>query len=332
MVFRSVMIGLTFTFLIFLEVLLRHEGKRHWERFDTFDNVPIMTKEDNELGWVNMPGAYRYSTSRDGSNVITITINEDLTRGAPTSGTGKREVWFFGGSFTHGWAVTDGEVFCDQVDDALSDHGYAIRNFGVPGYGTLQSFLLFERIMRICSNPPELVVYGFIDYHSDRNVATSAWLSLLARSASDQAWIKTPYARTDKEEGLAVFPPKGYVNWPLSKHSVLVHYVQERIGFARDKGLMAESRNVTIRLIQEWQERVEALDSRFMVMILYTFRPKDYYIDRFKKENILFMDCSNTTYPTPETTVPGDAHPNRLVHQEWAQCFLRKAPLDKKGM
>jgi hypothetical protein len=54
-------------------------------------------------------------------------------------GARRPELWIMGGSFTHGWAVNDWETFPWLLQEGLPE--YRVVNFGVGGYGTLQSLV-----------------------------------------------------------------------------------------------------------------------------------------------------------------------------------------------
>mgnify|MGYP006452056793 CR=1 FL=1 len=51
-----------------------------------------------------------------------------------------------GGSVTLGWGINDEQTFTSQIQDKIDD--YEVKNFSSGGYGTYQSFLRLENILK----------------------------------------------------------------------------------------------------------------------------------------------------------------------------------------
>lgn len=100
-----------------------------------------------ELGWTVAPGgaAGLYHASARG-----------VREPEPTSTEGTRRILAFGDSFTHGDEVTDSESWPAQLG---AIPGFAVWNYGVPGYGPDQAWLRWKGEQ---TPPADLVILGVV--------------------------------------------------------------------------------------------------------------------------------------------------------------------------
>jgi hypothetical protein len=199
--------------------------------------------------------------------------------------------------------------------------GWTVRNFGVPGYSTLQAQLLYERLVEEMPQKPHLVVYGYAGFHEYRNTAAPVWLVNLMRIAGENEWIELPYARWDAATGLRTFPPTSYPKWPLSDYSALLRLLNYRVTSLGNVAPPDEQREVMLALLDRWQRRVEGEGGEFLTMTLAA-RPRiaDTLPAALESRRVPNLSCLNTGFPSPKTLLP-DGHPNELVNRSWADCF-----------
>jgi len=304
-----------------VEMYAKYARWQVWSRIKTFDHCPVMTVPDQKLGWMNKPGKYTYSVTNDDQNIIHVTINPDHSRGKPLKNQSKPEIWFFGGSFTFGWGVTDDDAYPAKI--IRRQPLLKIRNFGTPGYGTLQSLYLFRKLLNTAKTIPNLVVYGLVYTHMSRNLATNWWLKSCRRAEGNQAWASVPYVRINESNQLIFFSPEKYKRWPFSDYFASINFIQDRLGMIIDKRLMNQMIPVTVELIRQWKEEAEKIKAQFVVFYLSGgINDPKLFSEPLKKLQINFWDAGAIPYPAPETTVPGDGHPNHKIHQYWADYFL----------
>lgn len=304
--------------LIAIEICLRISGLRPWEWQSKSNNMPLMSTYDPEIGWINRPGIYNYSHF---DKHISVKISEDGSRGSSLSKNERHNVWFFGCSFTFGWGVADGFDYPTRV--AMATPSIAVKNFAVPGYATLQSNLLYKRVTKKTDKHPDLVVYGFGDFHGHRNVAARSWLKKLRAAEKTHEWISTPYARLDDKGNLFTSPPVSFHRWPYSEHSSLIQQLQEGIAYFSDHEHKKEQAIVTLRLIENWNREVKNDGKIFTVFLLQLGeKDKKFYIDGFNSSNIEYISCNEISFPSAEFYINSrDGHPNEAANQLWAQCF-----------
>lgn len=302
--------------LLGAEAALRVAGYRPWQRLAEFDRVPVMTQADPVLGWANKPGHYAYDVSPDaGDNHISVSIQPDGRRGAAASPAD--DVWVFGCSFTFGWAVTDGQEYPMQLDARLG--GNRVSNFGVAGYGALQSMELFKRKLRENGGKgPPLVVYGLISFHDERNAGTTDWLRMIRAAGRGHAWVATPFVSLDGEN-LVRHRPDTYQVVPGSQSSSLIALAQEAFNRARSYGRENAKRAVSIALLKEWNRVATEAGSKFLVLALYLPHDRLFYLQELSKAGIAVVDGSRNDIPAPGTMVRGDEnHPVPTLHAYWA--------------
>ena len=79
---------------------------------------------------------------------------------------GDEVVWCLGDSCVWGWGVADGQTFVDVLNRKRDDKR-VFRNLGVTGYGTLQEYLLLEKLLA-SESPPSQVLVTFCGNDLDR--------------------------------------------------------------------------------------------------------------------------------------------------------------------
>lgn len=316
--------------LAIIEICIRLSGKTTWSEEKVYHHCPIMTMPDEEIGWINKPGVYKYSTTNDGRNVITVTIDQDSARGVTKEESSKPEIWFFGGSFTFAWSITDGGDYPSQIGQQLPQ--FRIRNFGAPGYGTLQSYMLFRRLLQTSGIKPVLVVYGFVFTHGSRNVANHWWLYNIRRAEGEQAWAETPYARLDESGSYKIYPPKKYSKWPLSQYFATINLIQDCYNKVDDDNINKQISAVTAKTLNDWNHEARTVKAKFLVYNIW-IPPKSGWRGVLRKNKILSIDPVKMFHLSPRTTISGDPnHPNIFVHRYWADYFIKtvKFELEKK--
>eukprot|EP00752_Nemacystus_decipiens_P000795 g795.t1 len=131
-----------------------------------------------------------------------------------------------GGSYMQGYGIPDEHVVGAVLAERFPE--LAVRNFGTGGYGTVQSGLRIQRELdRTPGAPPAAIVYGFIDHHLERNVATSTWIRSLV--TQDGSVMVPPYLVADGEGGVGVEEARTLGLWPFETWSAAVSTLKEQM-------------------------------------------------------------------------------------------------------
>ena len=178
-----------------------------------------------DRGYTQLPGQFKI-TLTDG---YTFTVTHD-TNGlrithppsAPVTPP-KQGIWILGCSLTHGWSLNDAETYPWLVQQALP--GREVVNAGMMGYGTLQSRLLFQDLLK-SRPPPAVVVLAYGTFHDFRNT----FIRLRRKAVAPYnrlGPLVQPYARLSSAGDLDYFmAPVEYVEFPFMRHSALSHLLE----------------------------------------------------------------------------------------------------------
>ena len=304
--------------LCFAELTARGLGRGPWVNAQLDRNEPTMHEPDPVLGWRVLPGQYRVPPYQPDAEPIEMTFLERGRR--RTGGTPVRDphgdIVLVGDSFTQGWAINDPDTYAWKLQTSFPK--MQVLNYGTAGYGTYQSLLLLERELRR-SLKPRLVVYGFNDFHEERNVATDSWLRTLV-SFSRRGHASVPYARYDPQRGLVRHAPDTYVSLPLRESSALITLVES--GYMRMKtlGRAGHQRVVTEQVILQMSEVARVYRATLIVALLSASdEAKGHYIRFLQRNGIPAVDCAFEL--TDDMKVPGEGHPNGAMNTRWAACI-----------
>ena len=302
------------------EGVLRLMGFTPWTYLATDRSEPTTSEFDPVLGWKSKEGSFVFPPygPRGGQTVLTILPSGMRKSWEHQKGSGDRrpKIIFAGCSFTQGWALSDRETFPWKVQQKLPS--FEVLNFGTNGYGTYQSLLLLERVLPAIPDP-RIVIYGFIDHHEDRNVATGDWLELLA-SYARRGHVYVPSVTADEEGRLHRHPPERYQPLPFREHLALVALAEKALAKIRTQGRAKQGRIVTQQLMLEMRTLSSAQGADFAVALFdYSDEAKASYMDFLSKNGIGVIDCY---VPRREDfVVPGEGHPNGKLNSLWAECI-----------
>jgi len=302
--------------LVLLELLLRVAARGPVKGRVQTSDMPSMHEPDAQLGWRNRPGVYTFGREYP----IRMTFWPDHTRAtAPAPAAAGPLLALIGDSFTQGYALSDEDTFGWKLQARRPD--WRVRNLGSAGYGTTQSLLSLRRLLEDAADRPEMVVYGFSDFHEARNVAATPWLRGLARGA-DQGHVAVPYATLDGGGALQLHPPVRYPDWPFDRRSAVVATLEGLWADATVGGRGATGRAVTDRLLVELDRAAWTAWSRLLVITLsqWMLDSGRHYRALFDEHGILSADCRHPKFFAPEMSVPTYGHPNATMNTHWASC------------
>src|SRR5205085_2187667 len=103
---------------------------------------------------------------------------------------------------------------------------YEVVNFGVSGYGTLQSLIQFRDAIQH-GQKPKLAIIVYASFHDVRNTFIRIRRKMLA-SSDYLGPLNQPYARLNNDEKLEVFmDTTEYREFPLMRYSAFIHALEE---------------------------------------------------------------------------------------------------------
>jgi hypothetical protein len=216
--------------------------------------------------------------------------------------------------------VSDEDTFAWKLQSEFPS--LSIGNFGVGGYGSYQSLLML-RGLYAHNYRPAMVVYGFLPFHEDRNIANAGWLRVLSEH-SKRGHSYLPFCSLDNNGELKENSPVEYPVLPLRQHLALVDFAAKSYFKFLDQDerkRRSDGFEITKKLMLEMDRLAKANGSIFAVAIfgqpiIYGSYPQQYK-SFFKESGIQTIDCLFDL--DEDYIVQGDGHPNEKVHSIWAE-------------
>ncbi len=270
--------------------------------------LPGATEPDPVLGWKHRPGSYVFQDPQNSSRIFHVTYLQDGSRVTSNFPRGSMpKILLLGCSFVEGFGLDDKETFAWKLQEMLPDK--QIRNFGAGGYGTSQSLLLEkEYLTRNPEISPELIVYGFADFHLARNVRNPAF---------QRYWNSPgvfPYCDMNSCATWSGKQEQGFLH--LSR---LFSFIENRIDLM---GLPSkkEMEGIALRLMQEMSDIAAKRNVRFLVAPVFLEDIR--WIDRLQSANLQTVLCDSQELHKREYQLR-DGHPNEKWSEVFAGCLVK---------
>ncbi len=274
---------------------------------------------DKELGFRPIPG--HYAITFDHRWTWELTNLPDTTRITRLSESydhpqPKPGVWVFGCSFVQGWGLNDSETFPWKLQERLPNHD--VVNFGVGGYGTLQSLLELRRAF--AERPiPRIVILAYSDFHDARNTRLNLWRE--ATYSYDRFGSSAqPYARLDGPDRLRLFYDDGsYRFLELRQRSALFNLAASRMGSREDATI--DSQRVTELLLIQLAEECRQRGVNFLLAGIWPSEQTRAMLARMAQRGVATVDIS-VDPRDPANGIPYDGHPSAIATREYAEKVL----------
>jgi len=310
------------------ETALRLKGFKPWQPLSLTIKVTPGDKlyvKHPALGYANKPGEFTV-TEEDGYS-FKLTILPDGCRITHPLGTykeagTKEEIWILGCSFTTGWSLNDSETFPWLLQERFPM--YEVINFGVNGYGTVQSLIQFRQALQE-RRVPKIVVYAYAGFHVERNVYSRSWRKVI-RFFSNLGQQMVPYARLGAGGELRYYLGNvEYNEFPLMRHSALMHFIEQKYDKLEEN--YYHSREVTEALILEMAKVAKEKGITFVLAGITDSQGTRKMLSFARKRGIKAIDISVDLDTTGYRNSPYDIHPSALADRKYAdklEAFLRR--------
>ena len=305
--------------LLLAEGGLRLAGYQPWTGME-YANRARTTQFHPQMGWDQKEGIFhRPPYSPQGSEIVYTHLSGGFRQSHPQQDgilNERPKLVMIGGSYTHGTAITDDETFSWKLQHMLP--GVEVLNYGVGGYGTLQSLLKLQQVLPEIRQR-KLVIYGLIRHHSIRNVSTSGWVSNLSKYSRNDLYI--PYVKFAGNNTIEHQPLLHFSPLPLREYSALIALL-ENTWITTHWGKHGDEPmgRITVALVSEMHALSNAHNADFLAVLLSLNRQAARaYTKAFTKNGINVLNCS---FPlTRDMIVTGDGHPNGRMNAKWADCI-----------
>ncbi|MGA9997554.1 MAG: hypothetical protein WBP93_19215 [Pyrinomonadaceae bacterium] len=225
----------------------------------------------------------------------------------------KKEVWIFGCSFTQGWFLADNETYPWLLQEKLPR--YEVVNYGVSGYGTLQSLIQLREALSE-GKRPELVIVAYAGFHDQRNTLTRIWRKNISMAVSDIH--ASPYARLDWHGRLEISrQPLEYHGFPLRERYALAHALEKAYDNIAEH--LYESHDVSKAILKEMLNLCRANGIKFVVAGISREDATADMLEYCHREGIPATDISIDLNIKENNNLPYDAHPSAVADRQYEQ-------------
>ena len=317
--FLLIIFGTLFALLI-VEILLRFNNQGPWGNLDNLRNDPSINRPDRKLGWVPKEGEYKFEPFSEEGKSFTINILKDSSRKVEfqKENSNLNELIFLGGSITLGWGINDNQTFTSKLQKKVNK--FNIKNYSAGGYGTYQSFLRFENLLKNDNNIKSAVLV-YVPNHAVRNIGDEFWLRTLTKF-SKRGYVGLPYASINDKDELKRHEPVSYTRTPFMEHSAVANKIAKRIMKFKLRNNEKNKYKVTNLIFSEMKKIADKRNIKFAILNLSddenAFKP---YLNTFKNDKIEHFNC--VIKRTKELTIKGDGHPNEIMHSMFSDCIYK---------
>jgi hypothetical protein len=325
--YKNVIINLAIVFLsiifalLLVELFLRINGQGPWGILDDTRNDPTLNRPDIKLGWVPKEGKYEFDPFSPDGKQFEINILSDSSRKILPQKKNiedKKQIIFLGGSVTLGWGINDEQTFTSQIQDKIDD--YEVKNFSSGGYGTYQSFLRLENILKE-NNKIKIVIVSYLPHHSIRNIGSEFWLRTITKY-SKRGYVSLPYASINEKGQLVRKDPIKYFRMPLMDQLSISNKISKKI--MQYKLMNNEKKNtiVTNKIFEDMQVLLKNRNIKLIILNLADNKEAlNPYLKTFKNKDIDFINCN--IKQTEDLSIKGDGHPNHIMHSLYSNCIYQ---------
>ena len=287
--------------------------------------VPNVTKRpetkpffvrDAEAGYTLNPGRFVLTFGDHTGCTVIASHNEKgrrITKMVPKRNAG-RHIWIFGCSFTYGWSLNDYETYPWLIQSRFPDHD--VQNFGVAGYGTLNSLRRYEEAIT-SEVEPDIVVLAYSPFmHGMRDTASRAFRLWTQGFSEIFGQRGRPFARLGPDAELQFgFLDTEYRSIPLSSRLSTLALVERSYNEIHDRSLRNQA--VAERLVLEFGKKVLKRNGRFIIASIHGGE------ERLR----VFRDAGLETVAmaVPKAArfknLPCDGHPNAHANRLYAKTL-----------
>lgn len=272
---------------------------------------------------VTIPGPYSYKVTHLHNGLrITHPSNDKAWEN-------KKGIWIFGCSFTHGYGLNNEDTFPWLLQRALTD--YEVVNFGVDGYGTVQSLIQFQESLQN-GNKPAVVVVDYASFHDQRNGMSRAWKKVLITNFRFGP-MNYPYAKLAPNNKLVLVnepAPMDYPGLGLLQNSALAQQLDNFYNYLIEKSYRGH--DVSKAVLEEFLNLCQANGIDFVVAGIIRGPADSDMLEYFNTKGALAVDISVDLDIKANTNLPYDGHPSPIATKQYAQkleSFLRSRLIDK---
>jgi hypothetical protein len=228
-------------------------------------------------------------------------------------------VIYLGCSFTYGYGVNNDETFASLSQKDFSF--YQFKNYGVPGYGTVQNLIQLQTVIN-SGQIPKLVVLNFSGHHFERNAMLPSYRKALKIGFqralhSSESLMNTSYfpynSGNSKLKMEYVQWNNIYNNWIGRETFASINWLQTMVDNHNTRKI--DLIQNTLPVIEEIKQLCDAHQIDFLLVYLDTVslstELSNITRDMGYNQVMINFDFQDLSI----TNLPHDSHPNKSGHQ-----------------
>lgn len=322
-------IGLYILLMFFpcMEIAIRIVGGKpyHQENYSLAISPSYAYEGDDSLGIQLNPGIFDITLNNKIKFIATHTDKRVRKTKRVDSLPIEREVAVMGCSFTYGYGVNDEEHFTSLLQK--KHPSYNFTNYGVIGYGTVQSYLQLKK--KIAENEqPNEVVLVFSSFHLERNALTPTYKRALkigfnqsmAEVETFMSGAKFPYySSVDPMQLKFLSWDSLYTDWLGRTHFASVNYVQTAWDNIQTKKI--DLIEISKEIILNFNKLCTENDIRFNLILLDNEEAMTDFFEEVNNHGFPIIKVGFDFSDSKWTNLPYDMHPNQDGHIKIAEAI-----------
>lgn len=279
---------------------------------------------DQNLGYKVFPGQFRIRLETGHPFTVTNAPTGHRISRSSSLDNGQPEIWIFGCSFAYGYAVDDAGSLPWMLQTRMKD--YDIRNYGVPGYGTIHSLIQLRAALK-AGEIPLLAVLAYYTNHDERNTFSRRRRKLVA-SFGRMGPMTQPFGRLDHSGNLTTsMADHVYTPFPLMRFSALSHGLEQAYNEWEERSY--DIRAVTQQIIAEMAELCREYGIAFVVADMSRPCDSEETVQFCKEHNIAVTSIAFDWDDNDNWYWPWDtAHPSPLGYRRLTDRLEEYLKLD----
>lgn len=278
-----------------------------------------------KLGFGLKPGNFNVTINKGFHYKTTHNQDSLRTTGKALNDTSYK-VFFFGCSYTYGMGVNDDENFVSLFQQKHPNLN--VKNFGVPGYGTIQSLLQLQSIIKK-QDIPNTVIINYANFHDIRNGLTPQYrlnLKMGYEQANDslKQFMQSsniPFVRKENNGFIIDYCnwKNIYNNWWLRESLASVNYVQTFIDKQTEKKIPTQQ--ITLFIFDEIKKLCDNHNINLIVTGITKNKETEILLEKLNYKGINILDISVDLENKNYNNSPYDNHPNEFAHSLYANSI-----------
>ena len=304
---------------ICLELALRVISAKPYIQTDYHIEVspPNAFTGHDSLGIILNPGTYDIILNREVDFHTTHTSEGQRLVSDTSNATGRPKIALMGCSFTYGYGVNDEETFATILQKKYPNLDF--NNYGVIGYGTLQSYFQLQTLVRN-DTAPDVVILNFASDHFERNALTRKFRRAMKigfdrslETAREMMQTSNfPYLQNPEDSITYERWEDLYSDWKWRDKLAAVNWIQTQSDNLADRS--KDLVDISAVIIERMNELCRENDIQFVVFLLDEDERIRRLEDSLTNQNIEVLKVG-FDFNSPEyTNVPFDIHPNQKGH------------------